>query len=128
MRSSRLVFRTCSTCFCTHPATPPRTHMHVHLCYKLSLPEYQRGGREDSRPICSSFRAFTIVIYLFFSLQLHPQHMEVSRLGVKSRLQLLTYTTAIATPDLSHIFSSLRNTGFLPTERGKDQTHTMLSS
>jgi len=30
--------------------------------------------------------------------------MEVARLGVKSKLQLHTYTIATATPDLSHIF------------------------
>ena len=30
--------------------------------------------------------------------------MEVSRLGVKSELQLPAYTTATATPDLSHLF------------------------
>ena len=30
--------------------------------------------------------------------------LEVPRLGVESELPLLTYTTARATPDLSHIF------------------------
>ena len=34
-------------------------------------------------------------------LGLHPQHMEVPRLGVK--LELPTYTTAIARSDLSHV-------------------------
>ena len=33
----------------------------------------------------------------------HPLHMEVPRLGVESELQLPTYTTAIAMPDLSRI-------------------------
>ena len=40
-----------------------------------------------------------LFIYLF--LGLHPQHMEVPRLGVKSELQLLTYTTATATQALN---------------------------
>ena len=31
-----------------------------------------------------------------FFLELHPQHMEVPRLGVKSELQLPAYTTATA--------------------------------
>ena len=31
--------------------------------------------------------------------------MEIPRLGVKSELQLLAYTTAIATQDLSHVCS-----------------------
>ena len=41
---------------------------------------------------------------LFLFLQLHLQHMEVASLGVKLELQLLAYTTATATPDLSHIY------------------------
>ena len=36
-------------------------------------------------------------------LGLHPWHMEVPRLGIKSELQLPAYTIATATPDLSHI-------------------------
>ena len=32
---------------------------------------------------------------------LHPRHMEVPRLGVKSDLEPLVYTTATAMPDLS---------------------------
>ena len=35
----------------------------------------------------------------FVFLGLHPRHMEVPRLGLKSELQLLAYTTATATPD-----------------------------
>ena len=41
--------------------------------------------------------------FSFFFLQPHPRHMEVPRPGVKSELQFLAYTTAAATPDLSHI-------------------------
>ena len=39
---------------------------------------------------------------LFFFLGLNPRHMEILRLGVESELQLPAYTTATATPDLSH--------------------------
>ena len=39
----------------------------------------------------------------FFFLGLHPQYMEVPRLGVKSQLQLPAYTTATATPGSSQI-------------------------
>ena len=35
----------------------------------------------------------------FLFLGLHPQHMEAPRLGVKSELQLVAYTTATAMPD-----------------------------
>ena len=38
---------------------------------------------------------------LFFFTELHPQHMEVPRLGIKSKLQLPAYTTATAMRDLS---------------------------
>ena len=33
----------------------------------------------------------------------YPWHMEVPRLGVELELQLPAYTTATATPDLSHV-------------------------
>ena len=56
------------------------------ICLKGILPK-SRSGR------------FTF----FFLLRPHPWHMEVPRLRVKSELLLLTYTTATATQDLSHI-------------------------
>ena len=42
-------------------------------------------------------------VCLFIYLGLHLRHMEVPRLGVKSELQLLAYTTATEIPDLSHV-------------------------
>ena len=41
--------------------------------------------------------------FFFWFLGPHLWHMEVSRLGVSSELQLLAYTTAIATWDPSHV-------------------------
>ena len=41
----------------------------------------------------------TFFFFLVF-LELHLRHMEVPRLGVRSELQLLGYTTAIATATL----------------------------
>ena len=41
--------------------------------------------------------------FVLFHVRLHPQLMEVPRLGVESELQLLAYATAMATSDLSHI-------------------------
>ena len=43
--------------------------------------------------------AYLLICFLGLNLQ----HMEVPRLGVKSELQLLAYTTAIATPDPSGV-------------------------
>ena len=48
--------------------------------------------------------------------------MEVPRLGVKLELQLLAYTTAMATPDLIHICDLLQITAMpdpYPTEQGQ---------
>ena len=42
-----------------------------------------------------------------FILGPHPRHMEVPRLGVKLELQLLAYTIATATPDLSCICDTI---------------------
>ena len=41
--------------------------------------------------------------FLFFFFRANLWHMEVPRLGVESKLELLAYTTATATQDLSHI-------------------------
>ena len=50
------------------------------------------------------FGVFCFVLFCFvflFFLRLHLWHMELPRLGVKSELQLLAYTTATATRDPS---------------------------
>ena len=46
---------------------------------------------------------FCLFVCLFGFLGPYPWNMEVPRLGVKSKLQLLAYTTAKAMPDPSHI-------------------------
>ena len=52
--------------------------------------------------------------------------MEVPRIGVELELQLLAYTTVIATPDLSHVFNlhhSSWQEGILnPLSKARDQT------
>ena len=57
---------------------------------------------ELSVPVSLSLSLF--FFFLFF-LGLLLQHMEVPSLGVKTKLQLLAYTTATAMPDMSHIFN-----------------------
>jgi len=47
--------------------------------------------------------SFCFVFGLFVILGLHPQHMEVPRLGVKSQLYPLAYATATAMRDPSRI-------------------------
>ena len=58
------------------------------------------------------FHFILYIIYLFICLLgPHVQRMEVPRLGIKSELQLLAYTTAIATPDLSLICDLHQSSG-----------------
>ena len=60
----------------------------------------------------------------------HLWHMEVPRLGVKSELQLLAYTTATAMPDLSSVcdlYHSSRQHGILnPLSEAKDRTRILV--
>ena len=60
----------------------------------LQLPESGQGPGHFMFLIC----------FIFLLFRATPLHMEVSSLGVESELQLLAYTTATATWDLSHIF------------------------
>ena len=46
-----------------------------------------------------------LFFFSFFFLRLHPQHVEVPRLGVESKLQLLACAIATATPDLIHVYN-----------------------
>ena len=50
-----------------------------------------------------TFPGFVLYCFVLF-LGLHPQHMEVPRLGVELELQLPAYTTVTATKDLSHVY------------------------
>ena len=66
-----------------------------------------RGGYKTTG--VSSVELIYLFIYFFYFLSFvflgqHPWHMEVPRLGVESKLQLLAYTTAIATLDPSCVY------------------------
>ena len=68
----------------------------------------------------------------FFFLELYPWHMEVPRLGVKSELQLLTYATATATWDPSHVcdlhHSSRQCWSLNPLSEARDQTYNLMDT
>lgn len=75
---------------------------------------------------------FKKLINLCCFLGLHLQHTEVPWLGVESELQLLVYTTATATPDLSHI-SDLRRSLWQcqvlnPLKEARDQTYNHMET
>ena len=71
----------------------------------------------------------TPMIVLFSPLGPHPQHMEVTRLGVKLELQLQAYTTVTATPDPSCVYdihrSSLQSQILNPLSRARDRTSVL---
>ena len=75
------------------------------------------------------FGGFCLFVCLSF-LGPHPRHMEVPRLRVESELQLLTYTTAIATPDPSCVcdlqHSSWQCRILHPLSETMDQTHNLM--
>ena len=68
----------------------------------------------------------------FFLLGPRLWHVEVPRLGVKSELQLLAYTTATATWDTSHIrelhHSSWQHWTLNPLSKARDQTHILMDT
>ena len=73
----------------------------------------------------SSLEPSDYFIYLFFAfIRQHLHHMEASRLGAESELQLPVYTTAVATWDPSHIcnlhYSSQQRQILNPLSEAKD--------
>ena len=69
---------------------------------------------------------FAFARFLFCFLGPHPRHMEVPRLGVKLKLQMLAYVTATAMSDQSHIcdlhHSSLHCRILNPLSEARDRT------
>ena len=59
-------------------------------------------------------------------------HMEVSRLGVKSELDLPAYTTATATQDLSHNCNLHHSSGQcwipVPLSKARDRTRILMNT
>ena len=69
-----------------------------------------------------------IFIVIFYFLGLHPQHIEVPRLGIKSELQLPAYATATQEPrcvyDLHH--SSQQHHILNPLSEARNRTHNLM--
>ena len=65
----------------------------------------QFGYLDSDTAVYFEKQTFLLFIYLFIFCFLGPhlRHMEVPRLGVKLELQLLAYTTATATQNLSRV-------------------------
>ena len=69
-------------------------------------------------------RFYLLIFYLFFAFL--NICMDIPRLGVKSELRLLAYTTAATTPDPSRVchlhHSSWQHQIFNPLGKARDQT------
>ena len=95
---------------------------------------YLNYARAENRKAFSVL--FIKLIYLFFGggafLGPYLQHMEVSRLGVKSKLQLPVYTTATARWDLSCIcnlhHSSQKYQILKPLSKARDRTSNLMDT
>ena len=133
----------------TLAARPPENSASVHLCHPIAMfegacllnihpylsvlemfllePLSQAGFDLCSTPLllCRWFFVFS-----FFFLGPYLWHMEVPRLGVQLELQLLAYTTAIATSDPSHIcnlhHSSQQCRILNPLSEARDQTNNLM--
>ena len=66
----------------------------------------------------------------FCLLGLHPWHMEVPRLGIRSELQLPAYTRAMATPNPNHVcnlhHSSQHHRILNPPSKARDRTRILM--
>ena len=82
--------------------------------------------------VFSLFEVLFFIFFFHFFHMLHPRHMEVSRLGFKSELQLPAYTTATATRDPSRVCDLHHSTWqgqILNTlSEARDQTHNLMDT
>ena len=128
----------------SHTEVPSKTQVSLHLSPALpphkprtpweQLSESLQWLRRDYDPMwCGPISANSSSSFFFFSFCLGgalPQHMEVLRLGVQSKPQLLA--TATATPGSSHILSlhhsSWQPQLLNPLSEARDWTHILLNT
>ena len=107
----------------------------IYISYTLWQFRYQNINKETKEWILIISQTYlmpkdAICIFFFRFLGLHPQHIEVPRLGVELQLQLLAYATATATKDLSH-FCDLHHSSqwhqiLNPLSKARNQTHIIM--
>ena len=112
-----------------------KTEVQVAISIFLSRPplSIQRQWRENT--LVPSFLPLSVFLFLpsfLSSFSLHLRHMEAPRLGVKSKLQLLAYSTAIAALYLRcicYLSCSLWLCQTLnPVSEARDQTHNIVDT
>ena len=104
----------------------------VHSCIAMQLP----SPIPMNQWISTTAWHMTLGKVGFFGLSffwgLHPRHMEVARVGVKSELQLPAYATDTATQDLSRIFdlhrSSQQSQILNPLSKGKVRIRVLMDA
>ena len=95
------------------PRTGSQSHVLKPSLGSLASPGQGLGCDNDT---CPWLRWVSLWSFILFVLGPHPRHMEISRLGVRSELQLPAFSTATATLDPSCICDlhhSSYNTGSL---------------
>ena len=84
------------------------------------------------RNVCRKLPLLNSKYNCFFFLGLYPWHVEVPGLGVKSELQPMAYTTAMAMPDPSHICDLhcglLQRWILSPLNEARDRTHILMDT
>ena len=91
-----------------HPSLPRTVLFYICLCiymfiYIINSFQFHCQNILVWRISCTITIPMGLILFVYFFLGPHLQHMEVPRLGVESELQLLAYTTAMATPVPSDI-------------------------
>jgi len=85
----------------------PDLHCIHNLCPSLQQCRILNPPSEARDQICilteTVLGSFFSLSFLFLPFGPHSQHMEIPRRGAELELQLLVYTTATATRDLSHV-------------------------
>ena len=84
----------------------------IILVHQIAGPAKEKSESEGWK-LCKLVLLVCFVLFCFVFLGSHPQHMEFLRLGVELDLQLLAYTTAIATPDPSCIYDLHHSSRYL---------------
>ena len=97
---------------------------------------YDKGGFLVFGVFFFLFFGFFVFVFVFVFvlvfLGLHPQHVEVPRLGVQLELYPPAYTTAIAMPEPSHIYD-LYPSSWQPQilnllSKARDRTHIFMDT
>ena len=114
---------------CPHQGTLLALCLHLTSPYWSSLCEYNQTKAHFPILLCNPHLSIFLFLVFFGP---HPQHTEVSGLGIKLELQLPAYIKAEATQDLSCVFDLHRNSQqhwiLNPVIKARDQTRVLMDT